>query len=62
MERRIVTSVSLCPNCTECPSVEIFDDGKVHIGEAPNIVKLSADEWNELVQAVRAGVLSEVRQ
>ncbi len=31
---------SLCPNCSACPAVEIDDDGKVRIAEAPNIVTL----------------------
>lgn len=60
MKRRPRLSVSLCANCTECPSVDIFDDGQVQIGEAPNLVTLSAAEWNELVRAVRAGTLTEV--
>jgi hypothetical protein len=29
---------SLCPNCLECPTVEVYDDGKETIGEAPNLV------------------------
>ncbi len=48
---------SLCPNCSACPSVEVFDDGKVTIGEAPNLVTLQRPEWNELVKAIRSGVL-----
>jgi len=51
---------SLCPNCSECPAVEIYDGGKVRIGEAPNIVTLERHEWNELVKAVRNGALTEL--
>ncbi len=48
---------SLCPACTECPTVEIQDDGSVRIGEAPNLVTLRREEWNELVRGVRSGAL-----
>jgi hypothetical protein len=52
--------VSLCPACSECPAVAIYDTDEVRIGEARNIVTLTAAEWNELVRAVRDGVLTEV--
>jgi hypothetical protein len=39
--------------------VEITDEG-VKIGEAENIVKLTHDEWNDLVARVRSGELREV--
>ena len=48
---------SLCPNCSACPTVEIYDDGKVTIGEAPNLVRLQRHEWNELVKAIQTGTL-----
>jgi len=51
--------VSLCPNCTDCPSVEITDQGVI-IGDDENTVKLTHDEWNELVARVKAGDLREV--
>ena len=51
--------VSLCPACSECPAVEIYED-RVRIGEAPNIVTLQRHEWNELVKAVKEGTLREV--
>lgn len=51
---------SLCPNCSECPAVEVYDDGKVTIGEAPNLVTLQRHEWNELVRAVKTGALGEL--
>lgn len=53
-------SISLCPECSACPAVEIYENGTVKIGEEPNIVTLSAPEWNELVRAVKRGELEEV--
>jgi hypothetical protein len=52
---------SLCPACDACPAVEISDDGRVTIGEAPNLVTLGREEWNQLVRAVKSGTLDEVR-
>jgi sarcosine oxidase delta subunit len=51
--------VTLCPNCGECPSVEIGDEG-VSIGEGPNTARLSHAEWNDLVTRIRSGELKEV--
>jgi hypothetical protein len=48
---------SLCPDCTACPEVATYDDGRVTIGEAPNLVTLNRAEWNELVRLVRSGSL-----
>jgi hypothetical protein len=42
---------TLCPSCTECPEVEITDQG-VAIGEKQNLVRLSHAEWNELVRLI----------
>jgi hypothetical protein len=50
---------TLCPECTECPEVEITEQG-VTIGEDANTVRLSHPEWNELVRLVRSGALREV--
>jgi hypothetical protein len=52
-------SISLCPGCDACPSVEI-DEHEVRIGEAGNLVKLATAEWNVLVRAIKAGELTEV--
>ena len=52
--------INLCPACSGCPSVEITDSG-VSIGEDENTVKLTHDEWNDLVVRVRSGELSEVK-
>jgi sarcosine oxidase delta subunit len=51
--------VTLCPLCTECPEVEITDQG-VAIGDAENIVRLSYAEWNELVRLIKSGDLAEI--
>lgn len=52
--------VSLCPACEACPAVEIYADGRVRVGEEPNIVTLGRAEWNELVRAIRSGALTEL--
>jgi hypothetical protein len=51
--------VKLCPNCTECPSVEITDQG-VTIGEDENTVKLTHVAWNDLVARIKRGELREI--
>ena len=51
--------ITLCPLCTECPEVEITDQG-VMIGEDANTVRLSHAEWNELVRLIKDGELREV--
>ena len=51
--------VTLCEHCSECPEVEITDQG-VSIGEGENTVRLSHAEWNELVRLVKDGKLQEV--
>ena len=55
----MVKSISLCPACDACPSVEI-DEQEVRIGETGNQVKLTPAEWNVLVQTIKAGALTEV--
>ena len=49
----------LCPLCTQCPEIEITDQG-VRIGEDANTVVLKKDEWNVLVDLIRSGQLSRV--
>jgi len=51
--------VTLCPHCTECPSVEITSEG-ITIGEDENTVRLTHAEWNELVDLIKQGKLREV--
>jgi hypothetical protein len=55
----MVKTMSLCPACDACPSVEI-DEGEVRIGEAGNLAKLTPAEWNVLVRAIRDGELTEL--
>jgi sarcosine oxidase delta subunit len=50
---------TLCPHCTECPEVEITDQG-VRIGEDANTVQLSHAEWNALVALIKRGHLHEI--
>lgn len=50
--------LSLCPACSNCPTVEI-DDHEVRIGEGTNRVRLTPAEWNILVRAIKAGELVE---
>lgn len=45
--------VSLCPACSQCPTVEI-GDREIRIGEGANRVTLSPAEWN--VSSNRSGV------
>jgi hypothetical protein len=52
--------LSLCPSCSECPAVEVFGDC-VRIGEGENAVTLGKAEWNQLVEAIRAGKLAAIR-
>lgn len=49
--------MSLCPSCSECPAVEVFED-RVRIGEGENTVTLGKAEWNQLVEAIRGGKLA----
>ena len=51
---------SQCPSCSECPAVEVFAH-HVRLGEAQNSVTLGKSEWNQLVEAIRAGKLATIR-
>jgi hypothetical protein len=51
--------IALCPHCDHCPTVDITDQ-EVRIGEEGNLVKLTLDEWNVLVRAIKAGELTEL--
>lgn len=51
---------SLCPSCSACPTVEVYDDGTVRIGEGSNQVTLQSGEWNELVNEIQTGALGVV--
>jgi hypothetical protein len=52
--------VSLCPACTNCPTVEVGADA-IRIGENENRVMLTPEECNVLVRAIKAGELDEVK-
>jgi len=51
---------SLCPLCTDCPEVVITNEGVITIGEDADTVRLSRDEWNELVRLIKEGELHEI--
>jgi len=53
--------VSLCPACGSCPEV-VLDVGKneVRIGEEGNLVRLSKEAWNTLVEKIQQGELSKL--
>ncbi len=53
--------VSLCQPGTCCPVVEISESG-VTIGEADNLVKLTPEQWNLLVDKVKSGELTAVKE
>ncbi len=55
MEKKVV----LCGSCSSCPAVEFKGDG-VMIGEDENMVKLSREEWNILVDKVKKGELNSL--
>jgi hypothetical protein len=53
------TRVSLCPACGACPEV-VLDVAKdeVCIGEEGNLVRLTKEAWNTLVEKIKAGELN----
>lgn len=55
MEKKVV----LCGSCSSCPAVEFKGEG-VFIGENENLVKLSREEWNILVDKVKKGELTSL--
>ena len=53
--------VSLCPACGACPEVVLdLDKNEVRIGEEGNLVRLTKEAWNTLVDKVKAGELTSV--
>jgi len=53
--------VALCPACGACPEVVLdADKEKVCIGEEGNLVCLTKDAWNTLVEKIQAGELSKL--
>ena len=55
----MIKTVSLCPECGACPTVEI-DEQEVRIGENGNLTRLAPAAWNVLVQLIRSGELREL--
>ncbi|MBI4597030.1 MAG: hypothetical protein HY737_01330 [Candidatus Omnitrophica bacterium] len=55
------TRVSLCPACGACPEV-VVDVAKdeVRIGEEGNLVRLTKEAWNTLVEKINAGELKAI--
>lgn len=53
--------VSLCPACGACPEavVDLAQD-EVHIGEEGNLVRLTKEAWNTLVEKVQSGELAKL--
>lgn len=54
-----IKKVTLCPACGGCPEVVVYDN-EVRIGEKDNLVRLKKTEWNEIVQKIKSGELTEV--
>ena len=53
--------VSLCPACGACPEVVIdIAKDEVRIGEEGNLVRLTQEAWNTLVNKVKAGEVTSV--
>lgn len=51
--------VVLCCGGEGCAKVVLAADG-VEIGEAGNLAKLTADEWNLLVDRIKSGELKKI--
>lgn len=53
--------VSLCPACGACPEV-VLDVAKdeVRVGEEGNLVRLTKETWNTLVEKITAGELKAI--
>ena len=51
--------VALCPACGACPEV-VLDVAKdeAQIGETGNLVRLTKEAWNTLVEKIQRGELS----
>ncbi len=54
--------LSLCPECTACPEVEILKEAGrpagVRIGEGGEWITLPKGAWNTLVRYIREGILT----
>lgn len=54
-----VVRVSVSPECGACPVVELDREG-ARIGEEGNLVRLTPEQWNALVEKARSGALGPV--
>lgn len=54
-----IQKVTLCPACGGCPEVAVYSE-EVRIGEKDNIVRLTKQEWNDLVGKIQRGELNKV--
>ena len=51
--------VSLCPACGACPEVVLDQHAdEVRIGEEGNLVHLTKEAWNTLVEKIQSGELT----
>lgn len=51
--------VVLCCGKSGCPAVD-FKGDSVEIGESDNVAKLTAGEWNLLVEKIKSGELRKI--
>ena len=53
--------VSLCPACGACPEVVLdVTKDEVRIGEEGNLVRLTKEAWNNLVEKIQQGELAKL--
>jgi len=53
--------VALCPDCGACPEVVLdITKDEVRIGEEGNLVRLTKEAWNTLVEKINAGELKAI--
>lgn len=54
--------VSLCPACGACPEVVLdVTRDEVRIGEEGNLVRLTKEAWNTLVEKIQQGELTAIQ-
>ena len=54
--------VALCPACGACPEVVVdVATDEVRIGEAGDLVQLTKEAWNTLVEKIRQGELAALK-
>lgn len=53
--------VSLCPDCGACPEVVLdITKDEVRIGEEGNLVRLTKEAWNTLVEKIQSRELAKL--